>query len=58
MHETADALVERARRAGAVAAVVTAADLLAMANGIALGAGDARQAERLLNLMRQGTLVR
>jgi AcrR family transcriptional regulator len=58
MHETADALVERARRAGAVAAEVTAADLLAMANGIALAAADAPQAERLLDLLRRGTQVR
>jgi AcrR family transcriptional regulator len=58
MHETADALVERARRAGAVAAGVTAADLLAMANGIALAAADGPQAERLLDLLRRGTQVR
>jgi AcrR family transcriptional regulator len=55
MHETADALVERARRAGALAAGVTAADLLAMANGIALAAADAPQSERLLDLLRRGT---
>jgi AcrR family transcriptional regulator len=58
MHETAAALVERARRAGAVADGTSAADLLAMANGIALAAGDAGQAERLLGLLRGGTQVR
>jgi AcrR family transcriptional regulator len=58
MHATADALAERARRAGAVAAGVTAADLLAMANGIALAAADAAQAERLLVLLRRGAQVR
>jgi AcrR family transcriptional regulator len=55
MHETAGALVERAQHAGAVRLGVTAADLLALANGIALAAADAGQARRLLALARQGT---
>ena len=58
MLQTAEALVERARRAGAVAAGVTARDLLTMANGIALAAADAPQAERLLGLLRGGTQAR
>jgi AcrR family transcriptional regulator len=58
MHETAEALVERARRTGAVAAGVTAADLLTLANGIALAAADQPQAERLLGLLRSGAQVR
>jgi AcrR family transcriptional regulator len=57
MHETAAALVERARRAGAVAAGTTATDLLTAANGIALAAADAPQAERLLGLLRGGVLA-
>jgi AcrR family transcriptional regulator len=58
MLQTAEALVERARRAGAVAAGVTARDLLTMANGIALAAADVPQAERLLGLVRGGAQVR
>jgi AcrR family transcriptional regulator len=57
MRETAGALAERARQAGAVQPGVTAADLLTLANGIALAAGDAGQAQRLLALMRAGTDV-
>jgi AcrR family transcriptional regulator len=55
MHETAGALVERARQAGAVRPGVSAADLLALANGIALAAADPGQAQRLLGLVRAGT---
>jgi AcrR family transcriptional regulator len=58
MFQTAEALVERARRAGAVAAGVTARDLLTMANGIALAAADPPQAERLLGLLRGGAQAR
>jgi AcrR family transcriptional regulator len=58
MHETATALIDRARRAGAVAAGLTSVDLLTMANGIALTAADAAQAERLLGLLRGGAQVR
>jgi AcrR family transcriptional regulator len=58
MLQAAEALVERARRAGAVAAGVTARDLLTMANGIALAAADPPQAERLLGLLRGGAQAR
>jgi AcrR family transcriptional regulator len=54
MRTTADALLDRARRSGAVRPGVTAADLLALANGIALtGTGDSRT-RRLLDLVRHG----
>jgi AcrR family transcriptional regulator len=58
MQETAGALVERARQAGAVRADVAAADLLALANGIALTAADDGQAQRLLALARAGVRER
>ena len=41
--------------AGAVRADLNASELLALANGIALTATDATQAERLVVLVRQGT---
>jgi AcrR family transcriptional regulator len=55
MHTAASALLTRAQSADAVRADLTAAELLALANGIALTATDATQAERLVLLVRQGT---
>jgi AcrR family transcriptional regulator len=54
MHETAAALLRRAVEAGAVRPGVTAADLLALANGAALAGADAAHARRLLALARTG----
>lgn len=55
MHTAASALLARAQSAGAVRADLNAAELLALANGIALTATGATQAERLVLLVRQGT---
>ncbi|MGI5169905.1 TetR/AcrR family transcriptional regulator [Spirillospora sp. CA-253888] len=55
MHTAASALLTRAQSAGAVRTDLTASELLALANGIALTATDATQAERLVLLVRQGT---
>ncbi|MFE4630343.1 TetR/AcrR family transcriptional regulator [Streptomyces mirabilis] len=55
MHTAASALLTRAQSAGAVRADLNASELLALANGIALTATDATQAERLVLLIRQGT---
>ncbi|MFD8717672.1 TetR/AcrR family transcriptional regulator [Streptomyces sp. NPDC059629] len=55
MHTAASALLTRAQGAGAVRADLSASELLALANGIALTAIDATQAERLVALVRQGT---
>lgn len=55
MRSTASALLARAQQAGAVRAEVRAADLLALASGIALAGADARQIERLVALVRRGT---
>ncbi|MES4907989.1 MULTISPECIES: helix-turn-helix domain-containing protein [unclassified Streptomyces] len=55
MHTAASALLTRAQNAGAVRADLNASELLALANGIALTATDATQAERLVVLVRQGT---
>ncbi|MFI6027982.1 TetR/AcrR family transcriptional regulator [Amycolatopsis magusensis] len=55
MHTAASALLTRAQTAGAVRTDVTAAELLALASGIALATTDATQAERLVLLVRQGT---
>jgi AcrR family transcriptional regulator len=55
MHGIAAALLGRAQQAGAVRADLDAADLLALANAIALTGADPAQAERLLDLARRGT---
>ncbi|MGV9678605.1 TetR/AcrR family transcriptional regulator [Nocardia sp. NPDC003482] len=55
MHAAASALLTRAQNAGTVRADLTASELLALANGIALTTTDATQAERLVLLIRQGT---
>jgi hypothetical protein len=55
MRSTASALLTRARRSGAVRTDLVVADLLTLANGIALAGPDTVQAERLLLLLRQGT---
>jgi AcrR family transcriptional regulator len=54
MLSTATGLLSRAQSAGAVGAGVRALDLLTLANGIALAAADADQAQRCLALTRQG----
>jgi AcrR family transcriptional regulator len=54
MHSTASALLVRAQRAGTVRADLTSADLLALANAIALTGADTAQIERLLDLIRCG----
>jgi AcrR family transcriptional regulator len=55
MHTAASTLLTRAQSAGDVRADIDASELLALANGIALTAADAAQAERLVLLVRQGT---
>jgi hypothetical protein len=55
MHAAASALLTRAQSADAVRADLTASELLALANGIALTTTDATQAERLVFLVRRGT---
>jgi AcrR family transcriptional regulator len=55
MHTAASALLTRAQSAGAVRPDLNASELLALANGIALTATDATQAERLVLMIRQGT---
>lgn len=55
MRATASALVLRAQQAGEARPEVAAADLLALANGIAL-AGE-ENADRLLDLLRNGTTI-
>jgi AcrR family transcriptional regulator len=55
MHTAASALLTRAQRTGTVRPDLDPAELLALANGIALTATDATQAERLVLLVRQGT---
>jgi AcrR family transcriptional regulator len=54
MHETAGALVERARDAGALRPDVSAADLLVLGHGIGLATADPSTAARLLGLVRRG----
>jgi len=51
MHATAAPLLARAQHAGAVRADLAVAELLALANGIALAGADP---ERLLTLIREG----
>jgi AcrR family transcriptional regulator len=55
MHATAAALLTRAQQAGAVRADLEVADLLALANAIALTGVDTRRTERLLDLVQRGT---
>jgi AcrR family transcriptional regulator len=54
MHATASALLTRAQRAGAVRADLEVADLLALANAVALTGADSGRTERLLDLVRRG----
>lgn len=54
MHATAGVLVDRASGTGAIRADLTADDLLLLAYGIGLAAGDAATAARLLDLTRCG----
>jgi hypothetical protein len=58
MRATAAALLARAQRAGAVRAELDVADLLALANGIALTGADEERIHRLVRLIRTGTDVR
>jgi hypothetical protein len=55
MHATAAALLTRAQRAGAVRPDLDVADLLALANAIALTGADPGRTERLLALVQRGT---
>jgi AcrR family transcriptional regulator len=55
MHATASRLLAAAQSAGAVSADLDAADLLALASGIAVASADADQARRCLALIRRGT---
>lgn len=54
MHDTAARLVARAVEAGELARDVEAADLVALATGIALSGPAGARAERLLRLVRNG----
>lgn len=54
MHATASALLTRAQEAGAARPDVTAPDLLALANGVALAAADDAQIDHLLGIVRRG----
>jgi AcrR family transcriptional regulator len=54
MRATLTALITRAQDAGTISRDITATDLLALANGIALAAADDRQVDRLLRLAREG----
>jgi AcrR family transcriptional regulator len=54
MHDTAGALVDRARESGALRPEVSAADLLALGHGIGLATADPAAAGRLLGLVRRG----
>ncbi len=55
MHATASALLVRAAKTGAVRPDLAAADLLALATGIALTGADTDQVARLLAVVRHGT---
>jgi hypothetical protein len=57
MHATAETLLGRAQASGEVRADVDAADLMTVANGLAL-AGAADHAPRLLALLRDGVATR
>jgi AcrR family transcriptional regulator len=54
MHSTASALLQRAQRTGAIRPELDIADLLALANGIALTGADTAQIQRLISLVRNG----
>ncbi len=54
MHDTAAALLQRAQHAGVIRSDIDAWDLLTLANGIALCAGDPGRAHRLLATIRYG----
>ncbi len=54
MHSAADALLDRARRTGAVRPGLATEDLLALANGVALTATGVDQIARLLAVIRHG----
>ncbi|MFD0685727.1 TetR/AcrR family transcriptional regulator [Actinomadura fibrosa] len=54
MHETLAALLERAQEAGAVRPDVHEADLLTLANGMALAGADPSKTDRLIALVRTG----
>ena len=54
MHSTAEALLARAQRSGSVRPGLAAADLLRLANGIALTGADPGQIARLLHVVRYG----
>ncbi|HEY4023605.1 MAG TPA: helix-turn-helix domain-containing protein [Pseudonocardiaceae bacterium] len=54
MHATATTLLTRARRVAAVRADLDVADLLSLANGIALSGASPDRLERLLTLVREG----
>jgi AcrR family transcriptional regulator len=56
MRATASGLLTRAQSAGEVSADIEAADLLALANGIAVASADVDQANRCLELLRRGTV--
>jgi AcrR family transcriptional regulator len=55
MHDTAAALVDRAREAGTIRPGVTAGDLLMLGHGIGLATTDPATARHLLDLVRRGT---
>jgi AcrR family transcriptional regulator len=55
MHDTAAALVDRAREAGSIRPDVTAGDLLAIGHGVGLATADPATARHLLDLVRRGT---
>ncbi|BCJ37432.1 TetR family transcriptional regulator [Actinocatenispora thailandica] len=57
MHRTAAGLVDRALRAGTLRPDADAADLLALASGVALAGGTTGSARRLLDLVRHGVEV-
>ncbi|MDL4821227.1 TetR/AcrR family transcriptional regulator [Actinomadura opuntiae] len=54
MRMTLSSLLERAQETGTVRPETNAADLLALANGIALAGADKAQTTRLLQLAREG----
>ncbi|MGD0699513.1 MAG: helix-turn-helix domain-containing protein [Trebonia sp.] len=55
MRATASALLTRAQSAGEVSPSVSAADLLVLANGIAVASTSADQASRCLDILRHGS---
>ncbi|WP_131737441.1 TetR/AcrR family transcriptional regulator [Actinomadura roseirufa] len=57
MRSTMSALLTRAQKAGEVRPDVIEADLVTLANGIALAGADPDQIDRLIHLVRQGADV-